>query len=185
MTIEYRLALMSDIPALEELIPFSARKLQIGYYSREQIEGAIGSVFGVDRQLIKDGSYFVAVENGMIVGAGGWSKRKTLYGGDHGKKREEPLRDPATEPAMIRAFFVHPDHARRGIGRKLLELSERGAVRAGFARLEIIATLAGEPLYTSLGYGSVERFEIGLANGALMPVVRMRKEQAPSAMAPG
>jgi len=183
MTNEYRLASMSDIPALEELIPLSARKLQMGYYSGEQIEGAMGSVFGVDRQLIKDGTYFVAVESGRIVGAGGWSKRKTLYGGDHGKKAEDPLRDPATEPAMIRAFFVHPDHARRGIGRKLLELSEKGAAGAGFSRLEIIATLSGEPLYTSLGYISVERFEIGLANGASMPVVRMKKEQGP--VAPG
>ena len=184
MPLEYRLSSLSDIPSLEALIPLSARRLQIGYYSRDQIEGAIGTVFGVDSQLIKDGTYFVAVENGAIVGAGGWSKRKTLYGGDHGKTAEDPLRDPATEPAMIRAFFVDPDHARRGIGRRLLELSEAGAARDGFSRLEIIATLAGEPLYTSLGYDTVERFEIGLANGASMPVVRMKKENASRAAAP-
>ena len=174
--IEHRLASLSDISSLEELIPLSARKLQAGYYSRDQIESAIGTVFGVDRQLIKDGTYFVAVENMVIVGAGGWSKRKTLYGGDHGRKAEDPLRDPATEPAMIRAFFVHPDHARRGIGRRLLELSEQGAALAGFTRLEIIATLSGEPLYTSLGYDIVERFDIVLANRVSMPVVRMKKE---------
>ena len=179
MPVEYRLSSLSDIPSLEALIPLSARRLQVGYYSPDQIEGAIGTVFGVDSQLIKDGTYFVAVENGTIVGAGGWSKRKSLYGGDQGKKGEDPLRDPATEPAMIRAFFVNPDHVRRGIGRRLLELSETGAARAGFSRLEIIATLAGEPLYTSLGYDPVERFEIVLANGASMPVVRMKKENAP------
>jgi len=177
MPIDYRLSSLSDVPSLQELIPLSARRLQVGYYSPTQIEGAIGTVFGVDRQLIKDGTYFVAVEEGAIVGAGGWSRRKALYGGDQGKKTEDPLRDPATEPAMIRAFFVHPDRARRGIGRRLLELSEQGAARAGFTRLEIIATLPGELLYISLGYDTVERFDIALANGVSLPVVRMRKSK--------
>lgn len=178
MTLTYRLATLDDIPALEELIPLSARKLQVGFYTEAQIEGAIGTVFGVDSQLIRDGTYFVAVDGARIVGCGGWSKRKTLYGGDRGKAAVDPLRDPATEPAMIRAFFIHPDFARRGIGRKIMELSEAAALAAGFRQIDIVATLAGEPLYAAFQYEGVERFEIPLPNGAVMPVVRMRKKPA-------
>ena len=176
MRIEYRVAQMPDIPALEALIPLSARELQSSYYTREQIDGAIGTVFGVDTQLIKDGTYFVAIADGRIVGCGGWSKRKTLYGGDKARKAEDPLRDPRTEPAMIRAFFVHPNFARRGIGREFIRLSEAAALAAGFGRIDIVATLAGEPLYASCGYAVVERFYITLANGALMPAVRMKRK---------
>ncbi len=176
MTLAYRLAALADIPALEELIPLSARKLQIGFYSEAQIEGAIGTVFGVDSQLIRDGTYFVALDGERVVGCGGWSKRKTLYGGDRAKTGIDPLRDPATEPAMIRAFFIHPDYARRGIGRKIMELSETAALAAGFRQIDIVATLAGAPLYAAFAYETVERFEIPLPNGAVMPVMRMRKE---------
>jgi len=175
MDIEYRLATLSDVVALEELIPLSARKLQAGYYTPAQIEGALGTVFGVDTQLIKDGTYFVATIGSKIVGCGGWSKRKTPYGGDRAKKAEDPLRDPMTEPAMIRAFFVHPDYARRGIGRRIMELSEAGATKAGFRNTEIVATLAGAPLYLTFAYEIAERFEIALPTGDSMPVVRMRK----------
>ena len=175
MLIDYRLATLDDITELDALIPLSARTLQLGYYSEEQIEGAIGTVFGVDSQLIKDGTYFVAFTRDRIVGCGGWSKRKTLYGGDRLKKAEDSLRDPSIEPAMIRAFFVHPAYARRGIGRKLMELSEDAARSAGFARIEIVATLPGEPLYRVFGYDVVETFTLSLINGASMPVVRMRK----------
>lgn len=180
MRIEYRAAQMPDIPALEELIPLSARELQSSYYAREQIDGAIGTVFGVDTQLIKDGTYFVAIAEGRIVGCGGWSKRKTLYGGDRARKVEDPLRDPRTEPAMIRAFFVHPSFARRGIGREFIRLSETAAFVSGFRRIDIIATLAGEPFYASCGYSVVERFDITLANGVLMPVVRMKRKEEPA-----
>lgn len=175
MNIQYRLASLGDVPALEELIPLSARRLQAGYYTPAQIEGALGTVFGVDTQLIKDGTYFVATADGQMAGCGGWSKRKTSYGSDRAKTGTDPLRDPATEPAMIRAFFVHPDYARRGIGRRIMELSEEGATRAGFQKIEIVATLAGEPLYATFKYAVVERFEITLPTGDLMPVVRMRK----------
>ncbi len=174
--IEYRLAELADIPALEELIPLSARELQVGYYSPEQIEGALGTVFGVDSQLIRDATYFVATEGEKIVGCGGWSKRQTLYGGDKGKKGEDPLRDPKADPAMIRAFFVHPQYARRGIGRSIMERCEAGAKAAGFTRIDIVATLAGVPLYTTFRYESVEHFEIKLPNGAMMPLVRMSKK---------
>ena len=181
MPVAYRVARLTDIPALDELIPLSARRLQCNYYSAEQLDGAIGTVFGVDTQLIKDGTYFVAIVEGKIVGCGGWSKRKTLYGGDKGKTGDDPLRDPLTEPAMIRAFFVHPDFARRGIGREFLRLSEAAAIATGFRGIEIVATLAGEPLYTSCGYEVVKRYEITLVNGATMPVVRMKRKSAAGA----
>ena len=142
MPIEYRLAVLADIPALEELIPLSARQLQQGYYSPEQIEGAIGTVFGVDSQLIKDGTYFVATEGDAVVGCGGWSKQQTLYGGDRGKKARTPCAIPRPSPAMIRAFFVHPGFARRGHraknhgalrsrgeGRRILPHRDRGHAR--------------------------------------------------------
>ena len=185
MLIDYRLARLDDITELDALIPLSARTLQLGYYSEEQIEGAIGTVFGVDSQLIKDGTYFVTITSDLIVGCGGWSKRKTLYGSDRLKKAEDPLRDPTTEPAMIRAFFVHPTYARHGIGRKLMELSEDAARSAGFVRIEILATLAGEPLYRVFGYDVVESFNLALTNGATMPVVRMRKPECATSDAAG
>lgn len=180
MSPSYRLATLADVPALEALIPLSARQLQTAHYTATQIEGAIGTVFGVDTQLILDGTYYAAEADHRLVGCGGWSRRKTLYGGDRAKTAPDPLRDPATEPAMIRAFFVHPDYARRGIGRRIMELSEAGATAAGFKTIEIVATLPGVPLYTSFRYESVERFEITLPNGATMPVERMRRNDGPS-----
>jgi len=180
MNIEYRVARLDDISALEALIPFSARKLQSGYYSSVQLDGAIGTVFGVDTQLIHDGTYFVAVVDGQIVGCGGWSKRKTLYGGDKGKAEDDPLRDPIIEPAMIRAFFVHPYFTRRGIGRAFISISESAAYAAGFQSIDIVATLAGEPLYASCGYSVVDRFSIALINGASLPVVKMNKRNLSS-----
>ena len=186
MPFTYRLATLADIPALEELIPLSARKLQTNHYTPAQIEAALGTVFGVDTQLIRDATYFVAFDfsaatsSGRIVGCGGWSRRKSLYGGDRGKLTADPLRDPATEPAMIRAFFVHPDYARRGIGRRIMELSEAAALAAGFRSIEIIATLPGEPLYATFAYTGFERFAIALPHGETMPVVRMRKLPAPA-----
>ena len=134
MHLTFRLATLADVPALEELIPVSARKLQTDHYTPAQIEAALGTVFGVDTQLIRDATYFVATDSDTtdrVVGCGGWSKRQTLYGGDRAKTTTDPLRDPATEPAMIRAFFIHPDYARRGIGRRIMELSEAGATAAG------------------------------------------------------
>src|SRR5215813_7455138 len=122
----------ADIPQLERLIPESARRLSSGYYTPEQIEGAITHVFGVDSQLIIDETYFVAEIDGQLVGCGGWSKRKTLYGGDQMKRPgDDPLLDPKTEPARIRAFFVHPDWARRGIGGRIIAECETAALDAG------------------------------------------------------
>lgn len=173
--ITFRLAVPSDIPVLEVLIPLSARALQRNHYSTEQIEGALGTVFGVDTQLIADGTYFVGESDGVVIGCGGWSRRKTAYGSDRAKREPDCLRDPLTEPAMIRAFFVHPEHARRGIGRRIMELAEAAAIAAGFKWIEIVATLPGEPLYAGFRYKVIARFNISLPNGAVLPAVRMGK----------
>jgi len=170
-----RLACMGDVPALRELIPVSVRVLQAGYYSPEQMEAAIGTIFGVDRQLIADGTYFCACHDGAVVGCGGWSRRDSLFGSDVGRTVEDPLLDPATEPARIRAFFVHPNWIRRGIGSAILTASESAIVAAGFSNIELVATLAGEPLYLAGGYCAVERYELSMAGGLALPVVRMRK----------
>lgn len=172
-----RLATAADIPALETLIPLSARKLQSTHYSEKQIEGAIGTVFGVDSQLITDGTYFVVEISGQTVGCGGWSKRRTLFGADAAKKEPDALLDPRTDAARIRAFFVHPDFARRGIGRQILVASETAAFAAGFTRIDIVATRPGELLYAAFGYAIVKRFSIRLANGETMPVAQMSKNK--------
>lgn len=171
-----RLARESDIPALELLIPLSVRKLQAAHYSTAQMDAALGTVFGVDRQLIRDGTYYVAEHEGQIIGCGGWSQRRSLYGSDAGRLMEDPLLNPAHDAARVRAFFVHPAWARRGIGRSIMTACEAAILAAGFRRVDIVATLAGEPLYASFGYTVVERYDIPLANGLPLPAVRMRKD---------
>jgi GNAT superfamily N-acetyltransferase len=170
-----RIARESDIPALERLIPASARALQAPYYTQAQIEAALGPVFGVDRQLIRDSTYFVVDQQGEILGAGGWSKRKSLYGGDQGRAGPDPELDPDKEPARIRAFFVHPLWARRGIGRAILAACEEAAWRHGFRQTDLVATLAGVPLYGRFGYEVIERYEIPLRDGLRLPVARMTR----------
>lgn len=171
-----RPANIADAPAIAVLIDCSVRILQANDYSREQIEGALGTVFGVDTQLIADGTYFVVETSAnVLVGCGGWSKRKTLFGGDRGPGREAALLDPARENARIRAFFVHPDWARRGVGSLVLETCERAAIAAGFRGFELGATLTGERLYAARGYAPVERLEVPLATGVSIPVIRMVK----------
>jgi GNAT superfamily N-acetyltransferase len=179
MDIQIRLARQEDITALTSLIPESARTLQATYYTSEQIEGALGTVFGVDSQLIQDGTYFIAENTHQVIGCGGWSKRKTLYGGDRGKKAEEDqLLDPSLDSARIRAFFVHPEWARKGIGSQIMKQCEAAVLEAGFKTIEIIATLAGEPLYRRFGYNVRQKFEILLPNKSVLPVVRMVKSFA-------
>lgn len=170
-----RLATDSDVPALETLIELSARVLQAGHYSREQLDGAIGPVFGVDRRLIEDGTYFVVEHEDVIVGCGGWSRRKAMYGGDRHRVGEDVTLDPKTEPARVRAFFVHPDFARRGIGRRILAECETAIREASFTRMELVATLTGEPLYATAGFEVLERMDASLSNGLTLPVVRMGK----------
>jgi N-acetylglutamate synthase-like GNAT family acetyltransferase len=171
-----RLANENDVPSLEKLIPLSVRTLQSPYYSAAQMEAALGPVFGVDRQLIRDGTFFVAEQSGQIIGCGGWSKRRASFGGDqHRNPDDTDQLDPKIDAARIRAFFIHPDWARRGIGRSILLACEAAARAAGFTRIELVATLAGEPLYAAFGYSVIERFEIPLSGGLKLPAVSMVK----------
>lgn len=179
MDIQIRLACLEDIPNLKNLISESARTLQASYYTSEQTEGALGTVFGVDSQLIQDETYFIAEYANQIVGCGGWSKRKTFYGADQGKDtKEDQLLDPIIDPARIRAFFVDPTWARRGIGSQIMKQCEVAALSSGFQTIEIVATLAGEPLYSRFGYRTIKQFEILLPNHKTLPVIRMFKNFA-------
>src|ERR1700683_3732853 len=153
---QIRKAITADISRLREVIEASVRGLQVEHYSPAQIEGALQSVYGVDSQLIVDGTYFVVEvsdsQNTEIVACGGWSRRKTLYGGDQFAGREDSMLDPARDAAKIRAFFVHPKWARRGIGTLLLQACGEAARAAGFTRLEMGATLSGVAFYKAKGY---------------------------------
>lgn len=150
---QLRVARLEDQPALRELIARSIRALGAADYSPEQIEAALRGAFGVDTQLIRDGTYFVVdAPDGQAVACGGWSRRRTLFGSDARAERDESWLDPRADPAKVRAFFVDPGHARRGLGRWILERSEAEAARAGFARLELMATLPGVRLYEKCGY---------------------------------
>jgi len=177
--LRFRPAVLADVPRLTELIEVLVRQLQAGDYSPTQIDGALGTWLGVDTQLIADGTYFAvepASEAGRLVACGGWSRRKTPYGSDHRPGRDDSLLDPATDAAKIRAFFVHPAWSRRGIGSRLLALCEAAARAEGFTRFEMGATLTGVPLYRCHGYVERERIELPLANGELLPIVRMTRE---------
>lgn len=166
---------MADVPALRELIPASARGLSVGFYTAAQIEAAVTHVFGVDTQLITDGTYYLIDSASGAAACGGWSRRRTLYGGDQMKSAEDPLLDPATEAARIRAFFVHPDWARRGLARQLYDECARAAWRAGFRHFELMATMPGEPLYTALGFSVVERVTVTLPGDVDVPFARMHR----------
>lgn len=176
--VSIRLATPQDVPALRELIAVSARELSKGFYTPEETESAIRHVFGPDSRLIADGTYFVAEADGdaVLAGCGGWSRRRTLYGGDQTKSGEEPLLDPAAEPAKVRAFFVHPDFARRGVGSRILEACLAAARAAGFWRVELAATLPGVPFYAARGFVERERLEAPMPDGRGLPIVRMERE---------
>ena len=189
--IRLRLAVPEDVPVLRELIDASARGLQTQDYTPAQIEGALKTVFGVDSQLIADGTYIVAqpepnaIERTgakhaqtelMIVGCGGWSKRKTLYGSDHWTGREDALLDPLCDAAKIRAFFIHPAWARRGVGGMILQACKDAARAAGFTRFEMGATLTGAKLFGVKGYVAVRPISIPLVNGESLPVIHMEKQ---------
>jgi GNAT superfamily N-acetyltransferase len=170
-----RLATPADLPALRALIPAAVRALSRGYYTEAQIESAIAHLFGPDTQLVADGTYLVAEIDGALAGCGGWSRRATLYGGDQWKAAEDPLLDPAVDAARIRAFFVHPAYARRGVGSAILHACAAAAAAAGFRSLELVATLPGEPLYRAHGFAAQERSEAVLPDGVKLPVVRMTR----------
>ena len=170
-----RIARTADIPALHRLIDASVRALSRGYYSEAQIASGLRHVFGPDSALIADQTYFVIETDGVLAAAGGWSRRRTLYGGDQTKSGPDPLLDALTEPARIRAFFVDPRFARRGLARRLLEHCAAEAARDGFSALELMATLPGVPLYLALGFESLEHAAPLLADGVALPMIRMRR----------
>lgn len=175
MTPRIRIATVTDIPKLERLIDASVRELQKDDYSPEQIEGALHHVFGVDRQLIADGGYFVAELDGEAVGCGGWSRRRTLFGADAIAGRDDSLLEPGKDAAKIRAFFVSPHHARLGIASRLLSACEEAARSHGFDKFELGATLTGEPMYARRGFTAVRREETPLPNGLTLTIVVMHK----------
>ncbi|MGB8478801.1 MAG: GNAT family N-acetyltransferase [Acidobacteriaceae bacterium] len=175
MPYSLRKANTGDVPALEKLIDASVRGLQAQDYTPEQIDAALRTVFTVDTQLIEDGTYFVVEQDGEMIGCGGWSQRKTLCGGDHHAVRENALMDPLRDAAKIRAIFVAPQWARRGIGSVLLKAAEDAAIAAGFRQLEMGATLTGVPVYLRRGYRKVETMTVPLDNDVTLPVVRMAK----------
>jgi len=170
-----RVATLEDREALRELIDRSARQLSKGDYRAEQVEGALQGTFGVDSQLILDGTYFVVEAGAVLVGCGGWSYRRTLFGGDRRAERDSGVLDPRSEPAKIRAFFVDPAHARKGIGTMLLEKCESEARRRGFSRVELMSTLPGVRLYSARGYSGVGRVHHEVAPGVAIEFVPMSK----------
>ncbi|MCL6739890.1 GNAT family N-acetyltransferase [Sphingomonas sp. RB56-2] len=171
----HRLAIPDDLPALRALMTRAIERLQDDFLSPEQVR-ASHKVMGLDTQLVLDGTYFVVELDGRIVGSGGWSWRATLYGGDDSIVTREPVAlDPATDAAKIRAMYTDPDFARRGIGSTVLRLCEEAARKAGFARAEMMATMAGEPLYRAFGYLPVEPVLSAPIDGVQVPLLRMEK----------
>ena len=175
MSIALRRAARADIPVLAALIARSAHGLSAADYTQSQVAGALRGAFGVDTQLVDDGTYFVAEEDGVIAGCGGWSFRATLFGGDTRTDRDASMLDPRTHAAKIRAFFVEPAHARRGVGSLLLERCETEARERGFSRVELMATLPGVRLYAARGYIGTQRVSYDLGNGEHIDFVPMSK----------
>ncbi|MFE6511413.1 GNAT family N-acetyltransferase [Nocardioides sp. NPDC057767] len=174
MPFTHRVATADDIPALNAIMNTSIAELQKAFLTEAQIASS-RMVMGIDTQLIEDGTYFVVEEGDRIAGCGGWSRRATLYGGDHTPGREPTLLDPANDPARVRAMYTNPAFARRGVGRLILELCEEAAAAEGFTTLELMGTLSGEPLYQAYGFQAIERIEDD-RGGAPVPLVRMRKD---------
>ncbi len=172
---QIRVAQMDEVPALTELIARSVRALGAGYYSPRQIELSLIHVFGVDTLLIHDQTYYVIDDDSVYAGCGGWSKRRTLFGGDQIKSGEDNLLDPTQEAARIRAFFIDPLYARRGLGKRLLETCETAAQQAGFSRFELAATLSGVPLYEACGYRAVKELLVPMPENEVLPIVQMEK----------
>jgi GNAT superfamily N-acetyltransferase len=172
--LQVRTAVDADLPALRALMALSIDQLQVGFLSPAQIV-ASRAVMGLDTQLVTDGTYFVVESEGELAGCGGWSRRATLYGGDHSTKLRDPAPlDPARDAARIRAMYTHPAFARRGVGRMILAACETAARAEGFSRLELMATMSGVPLYEACGYRAIERVEAE-AEGQTVPLLRMGK----------
>lgn len=178
MAFSCRLAALDDVPELRALMERSIRGLIGAYLDAASVDASF-EIMGVDTSLIEDGTYFVVEEDGAVVGCGGWSRRATLFGGDHSARRDARLLDPRTEPARIRAMYTDPDHARRGIGRLVLSRCEEAAMREQFRSLELVATVAGEPLYAACGFTIVERIDVPTSSGITIPCARMVKQLTP------
>jgi len=173
MTLTHRLASRADLDALRRLMDAAIAELQKPFLDSRQVESS-RTIMGLDTQLIDDGTYFVVEIDGEIAGCGGWSRRATLYGGDQTPGRNAALLDPATDAARVRAMYTHPRHTRKGVGRLILSLCEDAARSEGFSRVELMATMAGEPLYRASGYEPLERI-MDDRGGAPVPMVRMTK----------
>ena len=171
---QIRLATRADLPGLQALMTLSIRELLGACLSPPQVEASF-EIMGVDSALVDDGTYFAVEHAGALVGCGGWGRRATLFGGDHSNGRDARLLDSAAEPARIRAMYTHPAFARRGIGRLVLAHCEQAAVDAGFMKLALVATAAGEPLYRAAGYEVIDRIDVPTARGIGVPCANMRK----------
>lgn len=171
-----RYAAIEDRAKIQQLIAESARGLSREHYNDAQIETAIATVFGVDTDLIEDGTYFVAESEGELVGCGGWSRRRTLFGGDQFASRDRTYIDPAIDPARIRAFFIHPDHARKGIAQAILARCESEAAAHGFRAMELLSTLPGIKFYKACGYTEQGTYDLQLSPDVKVEFVPMRKE---------
>lgn len=176
--IAIRPATKADLPALTAIMDRAIAELQRGFLSPEQI-AASRAVMGLDTQLVRDGTYFVAELDGSIAGCGGWSARATLYGGDHSAGRDARRLDPATEPARVRAMYTDPAFVRRGVSRAIIAACEDAAAAAGFGAVELMATLSGAALYRTVGYIAVAEI-VDHAGGVGVPLIRMEKELAPA-----
>ena len=181
----FRTATPADVPAIRQLIVDSVRGLGASVYSSAQIESALTHVFGVDTQLVADGTYYIILDGDAVVATGGWSGRQTLFGGDQHKGETDLTVDPATSPARIRAFFVHPAWARRGLARQIFAVCEAAAAAAGFRRFELMATLPGVPLYRALGFVDLESVSVPLPDGLTLPCIRMERAIETNAVGPG
>ena len=168
-----RVASEDDVPELSALIDRSVRLLSASVYTSAQIEAALMNIFGVDSQLIADGTYYVIEAGDAIVAGGGWSARQTLVGGDQMKTDADATIDPAVMPARIRAFFVDPGWTRRGLARRLYDACEAAARARGFRRFELMATLPGVPLYRTLGFVDIEAVDVPMQSGLVLPCIRM------------
>ena len=173
----HRLATLAELPELERLMDASIRTFIGARLDAARVEASF-DIMGVDTQLVEDGTYFVVECGDRIAGCGGWSRRATMFGGDHSAGRDARLLDPAAEPARVRAMYTHPDFARRGVGRLVLSLCEAAAAREGFRSLELVATVAGEPLYLACGYVLVERIDVPTSKGVTVPLARMTRSIA-------
>jgi GNAT superfamily N-acetyltransferase len=170
----HRQATLKDLPELHALMEMSIRKLIGAFLDAEQVEASF-EIMGVDTNLITDGTYFAIEQDDKIIGCGGWSRRATLFGGDHTSGRDARLLDPATEPARVRAMYTHPDYARKGIGRFILSLCEEAAKKEGFGTLVLMSTVAGEPLYSAYGFSVAEKVQSTTSTGINVPLIRMTK----------